>query len=176
MTDSIGLALLAAGKGTRLKIDTPKPLLPLLGKKMVDYVLDTASEFAIKVNANIIYGAVVGHAKAQVVEHLQAKYPQCLFAEQVQQLGTADAMRSYFTGIPAASEQKYTLVACADTPLLTADSLPEGTRGAWAASEQGGPLCASWRSHRVRAHMRIMEPRTVGGVVDFTQRSNPQGG
>jgi bifunctional UDP-N-acetylglucosamine pyrophosphorylase / glucosamine-1-phosphate N-acetyltransferase len=123
MTDSIGLALLAAGKGTRLKIDTPKPLLPLLGKHMVDYVLDTANKFAQQASASLAIGVVVGHAKEQVTSHLQAKYKNCLFAEQVQQLGTADAMRAYFTGIPSASQHTYTLVACADTPLLTTQSL-----------------------------------------------------
>jgi bifunctional UDP-N-acetylglucosamine pyrophosphorylase/glucosamine-1-phosphate N-acetyltransferase len=123
MTDSIGIALLAAGKGTRLKIDTPKPLLPLLGKCMVDYVIDTTSAFASEIKAELAIGVVVGHAKEDVKSYLSAKYKSCLFAEQIQQLGTADAMRAYFDGIPSAREHAYTLIACADTPLLSAQSL-----------------------------------------------------
>jgi bifunctional UDP-N-acetylglucosamine pyrophosphorylase/glucosamine-1-phosphate N-acetyltransferase len=37
----------------------------------------------------------------------------------VEQLGTADALKSYFTGTPGAWETDFTLVMCADTPLVS---------------------------------------------------------
>ncbi|MBY0516123.1 MAG: NTP transferase domain-containing protein [Bacteriovoracaceae bacterium] len=47
---TIGIAILAAGKGTRLKIDLPKALCPALGKPIVDHVVSAARKFAQTAN------------------------------------------------------------------------------------------------------------------------------
>ena len=36
--------VLAAGKGTRMKSDLPKVLMPVCGRPMIDYVLDALSK------------------------------------------------------------------------------------------------------------------------------------
>ncbi len=42
MSDTIGLVILAAGKGTRMKIDTPKALAKTAGKCLLDYVVEAS--------------------------------------------------------------------------------------------------------------------------------------
>ncbi|WP_034722229.1 NTP transferase domain-containing protein, partial [Bacteriovorax sp. DB6_IX] len=41
MSNNIAVVILAAGKGTRLKMDVPKPLAPLHKRVLLDYVLDS---------------------------------------------------------------------------------------------------------------------------------------
>ncbi len=39
---TIDVVILAAGKGTRMVSDLPKPLHPLLGKPLINYVIDAS--------------------------------------------------------------------------------------------------------------------------------------
>ncbi len=68
MSDSIGIVILAAGKGTRMKIDTPKALAPALGKPLLDYVVDSALEFARISSLKAEVGVVIGHRKELLEE------------------------------------------------------------------------------------------------------------
>ena len=45
MTKSVGIVVLAAGKGTRMKSDLPKPMVPLLNKRLIDFPLKAAFDF-----------------------------------------------------------------------------------------------------------------------------------
>jgi bifunctional UDP-N-acetylglucosamine pyrophosphorylase/glucosamine-1-phosphate N-acetyltransferase len=120
---TIGIAILAAGKGTRLKIDKPKAICPALGGVLVDYVIDASLEFAKSAGLEAVPTVVVGHMKETVTSYVESRYPnQCRFAWQKEQRGTADAMRSYFDECPENVTQDYTFIACADTPLLTAET------------------------------------------------------
>ena len=47
MSDTIGLVILAAGKGTRMKIDTPKALAKTAGKCLLDYVVEASTQFCL---------------------------------------------------------------------------------------------------------------------------------
>ncbi len=40
---TIDVVILAAGKGTRMVSDLPKPLHPLMGKPLINYVIDAAA-------------------------------------------------------------------------------------------------------------------------------------
>ena len=80
-----------AGKGTRLRPHThitPKPMLKIAGKPVIDYVMDD-----LRVLGNveqIVY--ITGHLKDKV-EAYARKYPwPGVFVEQVEQRGTADAV------------------------------------------------------------------------------------
>ena len=118
---TIGIAVLAAGKGSRLKIDRAKALCPALGRALIDYVIDGSHSFAASEGLEAIPTVVVGHLKEAVRAHVEAIFPhKCRFAWQKEQRGTGDAMRSFFSECPENSAQDYTFVVCADTPLLTA--------------------------------------------------------
>jgi bifunctional UDP-N-acetylglucosamine pyrophosphorylase/glucosamine-1-phosphate N-acetyltransferase len=121
MTDSIGIALLAAGKGTRMKLDAPKALAPLLGRTLIDFVLESLNDFTSKRKVDSHIGVVVGHKRELVKEHVLENFPKktnISFAVQENQKGTADALKSYFQGTSKAWDKAYTMVVCADTPLI----------------------------------------------------------
>ena len=100
--------ILAAGKGTRFKSETPKVLHHLAGKPVVHYVLDVA-EAAGSLRTYV----VVGH-QADMVRKAVAHRADVVV--QKEQLGTAHAVRccaSHFKGFAGD-----VLVMCGDTPLL----------------------------------------------------------
>ena len=82
-----------AGKGTRLRPHThitPKPMLRIAGKPVIDYVMDDLAKLGGV--EEIIY--ITGHLKDKVEEYTRSKYPwKSVFVEQVEQKGTADAIR-----------------------------------------------------------------------------------
>lgn len=122
MSDRINMVILAAGKGTRLKIDTPKPLLAALGKPLVDFVARELAAFSKNASLESTFNFVVGHEKEQVEAHVKESCAGLnpTFSWQKEQLGTGHALQTFFENNPTAWDCEYTLVACADTPLLTA--------------------------------------------------------
>lgn len=127
MSKTVGFALLAAGKGTRLKIKTAKPLVPILGKKLIDFPLMTAENFLQENNYTGLIGVVVGHQKEAVIDHLgnEESKIERHYPIQHEQNGTAGALKAYFEQTPGAKEQDYTVVLCADTPLIRSFHLKE---------------------------------------------------
>ena len=123
MSDQMNMVILAAGKGTRLKIDTPKPLLTALGKPLVEHVCHELLSFTKNNNLRASLNFVVGHAKEQVESFLESKFSaeKPSFSWQKEQLGTGHALQVFFENNPNAWNSKYTLVACTDTPLLRAE-------------------------------------------------------
>lgn len=119
MSESINGIILAAGKGSRLKIKTPKPLCQIMGSPLVNYVLKNVIEFGKESQLEI--GVVVGHQKERVQGHIVEDFGQANihFVTQEEQLGTGHALQVYFKAYPEAWEQDFTLITCADTPLIT---------------------------------------------------------
>jgi len=81
-----------AGKGTRLRphtLITPKPLLRVAGKPVMDYVMDDVQRLGGV--DQVIY--ITGHLKERVEEHARSTYPiPGVFIEQQVQDGTAGAV------------------------------------------------------------------------------------
>jgi bifunctional UDP-N-acetylglucosamine pyrophosphorylase/glucosamine-1-phosphate N-acetyltransferase len=149
----IGVAVLAAGKGTRLKLDIPKALCPLLGKTLIDFVLDELDAFDQNSNTSLTTGIVVGHLKEIVQKHLKSRDVQ--FAVQKEQLGTADALKSYFDGTKNAWDCDYTIICCADTPCLTQDIFSQMYSKIDSDSELMG-VCASFITEDPTGYGRII--------------------
>ena len=82
-----------AGKGTRLRPHThltPKPMLKIAGKPVIDYVMDDLQKLGGV--EQVIY--ITGHLKEAVESYTRAKFPwPSVFVEQKEQRGTADAIR-----------------------------------------------------------------------------------
>lgn len=105
--------ILAAGAGTRMKSKKPKVAHEMLGKPLVNWVVDAAEEAGID---KIV--TVVGHMREQV-EPLVENRTQVLIQEA--QRGTADAVLSCadaFDGFEGSL-----LVLSGDCPLVTADTM-----------------------------------------------------
>jgi glucose-1-phosphate thymidylyltransferase len=82
-----------AGKGTRLRPHThvtPKPLLKVGDKPVLSYILDDLR--TLGVHEAVL---ITGHLKEKVEAYMKAEYPdfQAEYVEQVEQNGTADAIR-----------------------------------------------------------------------------------
>lgn len=82
-----------AGKGTRLRPHThtrPKPLLRVGNRTVLDRVLEILAD----ADVDEIVG-IMGHLSGRIEQHLAEEHPELKFTavEQVQQLGTADAIR-----------------------------------------------------------------------------------
>ena len=115
--DTFGIVILAAGKGKRLDIVEAKPLASLMGRKLVDFSLHPLHEFLREREGRIT--VVLGYKREQVEKYIRSEHPPSVqIVYQEEQRGTGDAVRSYFQSCPDAKELKYTVVACADTPLL----------------------------------------------------------
>ena len=127
MTNSIGIVILAAGKGTRMKTDAPKALALCAGKPLLDYVVRASLAFAENSSLKAEVGVVVGHRK-ELLEKWWENHSQksaIKLAWQREQKGTADALKACFTDLPHFWNYDYTLVACADTPLITQNEFQE---------------------------------------------------
>ena len=111
MADSLAIAILAAGKGTRMRSSLPKVLHRLSGLTLVENVL--ASTALVNPTHKI---AIVGYEAEQVKTAL-AEIPNIEFVEQIEQLGTGHAVQQV---IPALEGfEGNLLVLNGDVPLLT---------------------------------------------------------
>ncbi len=156
MSDSINMVILAAGQGTRLKLDIAKPLCPLNGKKLVDYAIKGIFEFSTNLALKSSLDFVVGHKKEDVQGYLESTYQdkQLSFVVQDQQLGTGHALKCYFDSCPTAWDNEYTLVSCADTPLINAyvfEKLLNHLK-----TENLSAVCASFITDNPRGYGRIV--------------------
>ncbi len=110
MTDTnLAAVVMAAGLGTRMRSETPKHLHPILGRRMVDWVLATAGE--LEAEPLVV---VAAPASADAFDGLDV-------AVQEQPLGTGDAVRSARRALAGIAGD--VLVLSGDTPLLTAGLL-----------------------------------------------------
>jgi bifunctional UDP-N-acetylglucosamine pyrophosphorylase / glucosamine-1-phosphate N-acetyltransferase len=106
--------VLAAGKSKRMKTSTPKILHPLMGKPLINYVLDACIDSGVDDTV-----VVVGHEKEKITEYLEGKVK---FAEQTEQLGTGHAVLQGMEQA-LAGYQGDILVICGDMPLLSTETL-----------------------------------------------------
>ena len=121
MTATCAAIVLAAGAGTRMSSDLPKPLHPVAGRAMVLRLLDTLA--AADAGPVIV---VVGHEADRVRDEVRAGAPQpdrLIFATQSRQLGTGDAVRVGLDALGDLPEASDVLVLPGDTPLLRPETL-----------------------------------------------------
>jgi bifunctional UDP-N-acetylglucosamine pyrophosphorylase / glucosamine-1-phosphate N-acetyltransferase len=110
---TVAAVVMAGGLGTRMRSALPKHFHPILGRRMVDWVIETGRE--------------VGASPLVVVASPSARDEFAMsgvtVAVQEQPLGTGDAVRSAREAL--AGYEGDVLVLSGDTPLLTAELLGE---------------------------------------------------
>ncbi|HEX2965294.1 MAG TPA: NTP transferase domain-containing protein [Syntrophorhabdaceae bacterium] len=109
----LDIVVLAAGKGERMISEKPKVMHEIMGKPLIDYVVNSALE--LHPNRVVV---VTGHRREVIEEHLK-RYPDVVCAAQVEQKGTAHALLS---AEPFLSDGDV-LVLYGDVPLITAETL-----------------------------------------------------
>lgn len=126
MRSDNGLAavVLAAGEGTRMRSERPKPLHRLCGRPMVLHVLDALAE--LQLDRAVV---VVGHGASRVTKAVGDEAPDGLpvvFVEQRVQRGTGDAVLVALTAFPDGdddADETDIVVLPGDTPLLRPPTL-----------------------------------------------------
>ena len=106
----VGVVVLAAGKGTRMKSDIAKVLHKVAGKSMVVHVIKCAEKI-VRDNIHV----VVGH-QAETVKKEITQCCSVYFSVQQQLLGTGDAVKAAIPGLKDCI--KDVLVLCGDVPLI----------------------------------------------------------
>ena len=108
--------ILAAGKGTRMKSDVPKPLVPVAGKPMIEHLLESVRASGVDEKPIVVVGAWSEEAfRAQLGETVE-------YAVQTEQLGTGHAVAC---AKHLAGEAENIIVLYGDHPFLC----PEIVRG-----------------------------------------------
>lgn len=111
----VAVAILAAGKGTRMRSDLPKVLHLLGGRSLVERVLIGCADLQPERQL-----AIVGY-QANRVKEAMLDYPDLEFVEQTQQLGTGHAVQQLLPYL--ADFQGDLLVLNGDVPLLRPETL-----------------------------------------------------
>ncbi len=121
--------VLAAGKGTRMKSDLPKVLVPVAGRPMVEYVLDALK--AAGIDRMVL---VVGY-RSDLVRETLAHRERVEFAEQSEQLGTGHAVMMAASAL--VGHDGAALVVTGDSPMIQVSSISK----LLAEYDNGHPAC-----------------------------------
>jgi len=113
MKKIIAVIILAAGRGTRMKSQTPKVLHTICGRPMISYSLDLLE--GLKADKAVV---VLGHGHQQARPMIK---PGIKVVIQKKLLGTADAVKRGLSAL--ASFQGTVLVLYADNPLLKPETI-----------------------------------------------------
>lgn len=104
--------ILAAGQGTRMKSKLYKVLHPILGRPMIQYVIDALKPAKVEKLVTVI-----GHGAEKVKSEIGN---ESQFVLQEEQLGTAHAVMQAEKILE--NKSGTTIVVCGDTPLITAET------------------------------------------------------
>ncbi|MGB5201895.1 MAG: bifunctional UDP-N-acetylglucosamine diphosphorylase/glucosamine-1-phosphate N-acetyltransferase GlmU [Sedimenticolaceae bacterium] len=110
----LGVVILAAGQGKRMRSRLPKVLHRLAGKPLLGHVIDCARTLSPQ---EIV--VVHGHGSEQVLEAF-AGQSDLRWAEQVEQLGTGHALQQ---ALPELHSAEQVLVLYGDVPLTRPETL-----------------------------------------------------
>jgi bifunctional UDP-N-acetylglucosamine pyrophosphorylase / glucosamine-1-phosphate N-acetyltransferase len=113
----VAVAILAAGKGTRMKSDLPKVLHSLGGRSLVEQVLHSCS--SLSASRQMV---IIGYQGDRVKEAL-AGFAGLEFVEQTEQLGTGHAVQQLIPYLQDYSGDL--LILNGDVPLLRPETLQQ---------------------------------------------------
>ncbi len=107
--------ILAAGKGTRMKSETPKVLHKIFDKTLLGYVLDSIKNFSSEAFV------IVGHKAEEVTDFVGKNYPFAKTVLQTPQLGTGHAVSMVCPNLE--NFDGLVVILCGDTPLVRENTL-----------------------------------------------------
>jgi bifunctional UDP-N-acetylglucosamine pyrophosphorylase/glucosamine-1-phosphate N-acetyltransferase len=114
--NKVGIIILAAGKGTRMRSNKPKVMQPLAGKSMISRILQTVSKLSVE---NI--SLVIADGDESVRQEALAQNPNIEFIIQKERLGTAHAVKCAMEHLTDFTGD--ILILYGDTPLLEASTM-----------------------------------------------------
>ena len=159
--NKVAAIILGAGRGTRMKSDLPKVMMPVGGKPMIRHILDTLEE--IKADKIVTVIAPDG----DMVKKEVAPYPTCV---QEKQLGTGHAVvaaRSELFGFKGDI-----LVIFGDQPLYTKDTMQKLLKK---RREGYAVVCLGFRPEDPARYGRlIMNGSNLERIVEFKDATDEE--
>jgi bifunctional UDP-N-acetylglucosamine pyrophosphorylase/glucosamine-1-phosphate N-acetyltransferase/UDP-N-acetylglucosamine pyrophosphorylase len=143
--------VLAAGKGTRMKSDLPKVLVPVCGRPMIEFVLDMLEACGV---GRVL--AVIGY-RSDLVRQTLANRTGLTFVEQTEQLGTGHAVmvcREQLAGFDGP-----VVIVTGDSPLVR----PQTINALLAEFDKSKPACLLGTAHKD-------DPKGLGRIVRDDKR------
>ena len=117
MERNVKSIILAAGKGTRMKSETPKVLHKIFNKELLGYVIDEVNKTG-EVSQNYV---IVGHKAEEVENFVKKNYENAKCLLQSPQLGTGHAAYQAFEDLKGFEGE--VIILNGDIPLLTTETL-----------------------------------------------------
>lgn len=117
MNNKVAAVILGAGKGTRMKSDLPKVMMPVCGKSMIKRIVDTLESMNVDKIVTVI------SPDGQIVKEEVAPHPTCV---QDRQLGTGHAVlcaQNELRGFEGP-----VMVIFGDTPLIEAHTFQKAVQ------------------------------------------------
>ena len=111
--------ILAAGKGTRMKSETPKVLHEIFNKTLLGYVIEAVNNTGLA-DENFV---IVGHQAERVEEYIKNNYKNARTVLQSPQLGTGHAVSMALPYLQDFDGE--VVILCGDTPLVTPETIKE---------------------------------------------------
>lgn len=145
----LGIVVIAAGKGTRMRSALPKELHQLCGRPMIGHVLAVADALAAAYTVVVLSDEKLGPVR-------EAFGPRYAYAVQHEQLGTGHAVLQARPAVPFTSGE--VLVLYGDTPLLR----PATAQAVVALRRARGALVGIMSMH-------VPPPSGYGRIVRNTQ-------
>ncbi len=139
----LSVIILAGGAGTRMGSQMPKVLHRLADKPLLEHVINTVE----KIGADRIY-VVFGHQGEQVRRAIATQYPDLIWVEQKERLGTGHAVLQV---LPQLKDEQV-LILCGDVPLIGEETLSHFVQST--GHEQLGLLTAT-----------VEDPSGLGRIV-----------
>lgn len=143
---TITAVVLAAGMGTRMKTDLPKVLCPVLGRPMIEYVLDALETAGVE---RVI--CVIGYRSDDVRQALAGR-KNLEFVLQTERLGTGHAVKMARENLQGV--QGPVVIVAGDSPMLQRTSLQK----LLASFAQAQPACLLGTLHKEN-------PQGLGRIV-----------
>jgi bifunctional UDP-N-acetylglucosamine pyrophosphorylase/glucosamine-1-phosphate N-acetyltransferase len=149
---TLGIIVLAAGEGTRMRSSLPKVLHPICGRPLLGHALAVADALDAVTTAVVLAANTIEQVRAQLG-------PRYQYAVQAERLGTGHAVLQARDLLLHASDD--VLVLYGDTPLLRAET----ARKVVAARRESGALLSllSFHAHPPTGYGRVL--RDADGQV-----------
>ena len=159
--NKLGVLIMAAGKGTRMKSALPKVLQPLLGTPIIDYV--TGNVISAKVPPENI-AVLVGSGGELVEEYITQKFPKVKVLWQHEQLGTGHAVKS---ALDWWKDYDSLIVLNGDVPLMK----PESIMKLASCCDENDCTIITFESENPGSYGRILRQGKSVSIIEYKDAS-----
>lgn len=171
---TVSAIVLAAGKGTRMKSELPKPLHSVRGRSLLGWVVHALEGIELDTIA-----VVVGHGRELIVDSLQAGFDrQFLYAEQLSQRGTGDAAAVGLAELDlfdnSFSDNDHVVILPGDTPLLTSETVAALVQGHLASGAAATVVTAILDNPTGYGRILRSDNGAVAGIIEHRDASEDQ--